>query len=69
MSVWRIKFQNLPKSYHANQKSVKLTDTKEPISTNGKVINDVKYAYDMVVIAITIEDLQHLLSRQNTTKN
>ena len=40
-----------------------LEDTEEGIIINGKVINNLRYADDTVLIAGSIEDLQNILNK------
>jgi hypothetical protein len=43
-----------------------LEDTEEGININGKVINNLRYADDTVLIAGSIEDLQKILNKVTT---
>lgn len=38
------------------------------IKINGKLVNNVRYAYDTVLIAKIIENLQHILNKDNQLK-
>jgi hypothetical protein len=45
-----------------------LEDTEEGININGKVINNLRYADDTVLIAGSIEDLQKILNKVTTAR-